>query len=93
MPWEAFTESDDVDTGAILHIDRGYGDVPPQPAHLVTITNLASGKTKTAEVVSASADRLELRADDVIITLKSSTQERTSILDRDGKYYESWIVL
>ncbi|MGI3901445.1 MAG: hypothetical protein ACRYGP_21515 [Janthinobacterium lividum] len=93
MPWEALTDRDNVDVGALIHIDRGYSDVPPQPDEEILIANRNTGHTVATTVVSASGDRLELSDGMQIITLKPSSAKRENILDADGKYYESWIVL
>lgn len=93
MPWNATTDRDAADAGTLVHIDRGYADVPPQPGETIRIANRASGQARVVTVVSASGDRLEIADGDRIVTLKPSSAERSAILDESGRYFESWIVL
>ena len=74
-------------------LDRGYGDVPPQPGEQIRISNLGSGHAVVVTVVSSTGDRLEVHKGQDAVLLKPSAAKRPNILDESGKYYESWIVL
>ena len=93
MPWEAFTDHDCVDSGALIHIDRGNSEVPFQPGEEIRISNTESGHTVTVTVVSSTADRLELNDGKSFVSMKPSAAKRSNILDPEGKYFESWIAI
>ena len=93
MTWEAFTDCDSVDSGALIHIDRGYSEIPFQPGEEIRISNTESGNAVMVTVVSSTVDRLELNDGKSFVSMKPSAAMRTNILDSEGKYFESWIAI
>ena len=92
MPWTAITDHGAVDTGATIHIDRGYSDSPPQNGHVIEVAHGDAGRTTSLTVVSAAPPRLALpdrRRDD---QLKPQSVPKPNVLDDDGRYRDAWIV-
>ena len=82
-----------VGSGALIHIDRGYSQVPFQPGEEIRISNTKSRHAVMVTVVSSTADRLELNDGKSFVSMKPSAAKRSNILDSEGKYFESWIVI
>ena len=93
MPWAAITEDDIIDSGTGIRVEMGYSDVVPQNGHVVEVAHGATGRTTSLTVVSAAADRLELSNGQRYFELKPNAVKKENILDDDGRYRESWIVV
>lgn len=92
MAWTATTEAEAIDDGASIHIDRGYGDTPPQNGSTIALSHIGTGSVTTLTVVSSAADRLEVTDGRRNIVLKPHAVTKPNVLDADGRYREAWIV-
>ena len=93
MPWTAVTESDAVESGSSIHIDRGTSDSPPQNGHTIDVSHGEGGTATRLTVVSAAADRLELTDGRRNYELKPHAITKPNVLDEQGRYRDAWIVV
>ncbi len=92
MQWEAVIDTDVAESGTLVHLDRGYGDDPPQPGDDIHLANPKTGEARSVTVISSTADRLEINDGPTIVSMKISSLKRPAILNQQGKYYEAWVV-
>ena len=92
MQWEALIDDDAANRGTLVHLDRGYGDNPPQPGDKIRLANPQTGAVRFVTVVSSTADRLEVSDGGTMLSMKISSLQRPNILDQQGKYFEAWVV-